>query len=78
MPVKVTYLSGRDVQTDIRQGGIVTDIAKKLASIDVLRNSDFGGAVVSGMDKISMESRIAAWSEETMENIDSLKAFEVF
>ena len=78
MPVKVTYLHGRDIQTDIRQGGIVTDTAKKLAAIDVVRNSDFGGAVVSGMDRVSMESRISAWSEETTENIDSLKAFEVF
>ena len=78
MPVKVTYLHGRDIQTDVRQGGIVTDTAKKLAAIDVVRNSDFGGAVVSGMDRVSMESRISAWSEETTENIDSLKAFEVF
>ena len=78
MPVKVTYLAGRDIQTDYRQGGIVSDIAKKLAAIDVVRNSDFGGAVVSGMDRVSMESRIAAWSEETADNIDSLKAFEVF
>ena len=78
MPVKITYLSGRDIQTDVRQGGIVTDTAKKLAAIDVVRNSDFGGAVVSGMDRVSMESRISAWSEETAENIDSLKAFEVF
>ena len=78
MPVKVNYLAGRDIQTDFRQGGIVSDVAKKLAAIDVVRNSDFGGAVVSGMDRVSMESRIAAWSEETAETIDSLKAFEVF
>ena len=78
MPVKITYLAGRDIASDVRQGGIVTDIAKKMAAIDVVRNSDFGGAVVSGLDRVSMESRISAWTEETSENIDSLKAFEVF
>ena len=78
MPVKITYLAGRDIQTDVRQGGIVQDMAKKLAAVDVVRNSDFGGAVVSGMDRVSMESRISAWTEETADNIDSLRAFEVF
>ena len=78
MPIKITYLAGRDIQADVRQGGIVTDIAKKLAAIDVMRNSDFGGAVVSGMDRVSTESRLSAWAEETADNIDSLKAFEVF
>ena len=78
MAVKITYLSGRDIATDIRQGGIVTDTTKKLAAMDVVRNSDFGGAVVSGMDRVSTESRISAWTEETANNIDSLQAFEVF
>lgn len=78
MAVKITYLAGRDIATDVRQGGIVSDTAKKLAAMDVVRNSDFGGAVVSGMDRVSTESRIAAWTEETANNIDSLQSFEVF
>ena len=78
MPVKVTYLAGRDIQTDTRQGGIITDITKKLASIDVVRNSDFGGAVVGGLDRVSMSERISGWDEEVRETLDSMKAFEVF
>ena len=78
MPIKVTYLAGRDIETDVRQGGIVQDIAKKIAAVDIMRTADFGGAVVSGMDRISMESRVAGWLEETADTIDSLKAFEVF
>ena len=78
MAVKITYLAGRDISSDVRQGGIVTDTAKKLAAMDVVRNSDFGGTVVSGMDRVSTESRLAAWTEETANNIDSLQAFEVF
>ena len=78
MPVKVTYLSGRDIQTDTRQGGIITDITKKLAAIDVVRNSDFGGAVVGGLDRVSMSERISGWDEEVRETLDSMKAFEVF
>jgi len=78
MPVKVTYLAGRDIQTDTRQGGIITDITKKLAAIDVVRNSDFGGAVVGGLDRVSMSERISGWDEEVRDTLDSMKAFEVF
>ena len=78
MPVKVSYLAGRDIGTDIRQGGIASDLAKKKAAIDVVRSSDFGGTVVGGMDRVSLEQRIASWSNELDETIDSLKAFEVF
>jgi hypothetical protein len=78
MPIKVTYLAGRDIQTDIRQGGIVQDCAKKLAAIDVMRDADFGNLVVSGMDRIQMSQRVDSWSQEVEDRLDSLKAFEVF
>ena len=78
MPVKVTYLAGRDIQTDIRQGGIVQDCTKKLAAIDVMRDADFGNLVVSGMDRIQMQQRVDGWSQEVEDRLDSLKAFEVF
>ena len=70
MPVKVTYLAGRDINTDTRQAGIVTDIAKKMTAIDVIRSSDFGGAVVSGMDRVNLESRVTAWQEEIADKLD--------
>ena len=78
MPVKVNYLAGRDIATDVRQGGIASDIAKKKAAIDVVRSSDFGGTVVGGMDRVSLEQRISSWTNEVDDTIDSLKAFEVF
>ena len=78
MPVKVTYLHGRDIQTDVRQGGIVTDITKKLAAMDIARSADFGGLVVSGMDRFDIGSRIQSWQSEIETNLDSMRAFEVF
>tara|TARA_Y100000004_G_scaffold34740_1_gene37170 strand:- start:5506 stop:6621 length:1116 start_codon:yes stop_codon:yes gene_type:complete len=78
MPVKVTYLYGRDIQTDVRQGGIIQDIAKKMAAIDVARSADFGGLVVSGMDRMDIGSRISSWQEEIADALDGMKAFEVF
>ena len=78
MPVKVTYLHGRDIQTDVRQGGVIQDIAKKLAAIDVARTADFGGAIVSGMDRMDIGSRIQSWQLEIEDNLDAMKAFEVF
>ena len=78
MPVKVTYLNGRDIQTDVRQGGMIQDIAKKLAAIEVSKQADFGGAVVSGMDRYDLGSRINSWQQEIETNLDSMRAFEVF
>jgi len=78
MPVKVTYLYGRDIQTDVRQGGIVQDIAKMIAATEVAKNADFGGLVVSGMDRYDIGSRISSWQTNIDDTIDSLKAFEVF
>ena len=78
MPVKVTYLHGRDIQTDVRQGGIIQDISKKLAAIEVSKQADFGGAVVSGMDRYDLGSRINSWQQEIEANLDSMRAFEVF
>ena len=78
MPVKVTYLSGRDINTDYRQGGIVQDLAKKLAAIDIVRSSDFGNLVVSGTDRVQLAQKIDGWQAEIEDRLDSLRSFEVF
>ena len=78
MPIKITYLAGRNINMDYRQGGMVQDIAKKLAAMDVMRTADFGNLVVSGMDRVSMSEKIQQWQAETEERLDYMKAFEVF
>ena len=78
MPVKVTYLYVRDIQTDIRQGGMITDMAKKLAATEIARSADYGGLVVSGMDRYDISSRIQSWQAEINANLDSMRAFETF
>jgi hypothetical protein len=78
MPVKVTYLSGRDIHMDVRGGGIVHDAAKKIAAINILRSADFGNLVVSGMDRVQLAQRIEAWQMEVEDAMDSLWSFEVF
>ena len=78
MPVKITYLYGRDIQTDVRQGGIIQDITKMIAATEISKNADFGGSVVSGMDRYDIGSRISGWERNIEETIDSLRSFEVF
>ena len=78
MPVKITYLAGRDINTDITQAGIVAEICKRMAAIAVVRNMDFGQLTVSGMDRVSMSEKINAWQEEVEDRLDFLTAFEVF
>ena len=78
MPIKVTYLAGRDINTDIVQAGIIQEACKKMTAIDVMRSSDFGNLAVSGMDRVSMSEKISAWQEEIEDRLDFLTAFEVF
>ena len=78
MPVKISYMHGKDIATDSRRGGIVFDMARKLASIDVLRDADFGNLVVSGMDRMTISEKISTWSQEIDERLDSMRSFETF
>ena len=78
MPIKVTYLNGRDFNTDVRENGIVHDACKKLAAIDITRTADFGGLVVSGMDRVPSPQRLDGWKAEIDEQLESLRAFEIF
>ena len=51
---------------------------KKLVAIDITRSADFGGAVVSGMDRVQLSPRIEGWKMEIEEELESLRAFETF
>ena len=78
MPVKVTYLTGRDIAMDTRGGGIAHDAAKKMAAINVMRSADFGNLVVTGMDRVQIGERTQAWEAEIEDAMDSLWSFEIF
>ena len=57
---------------------MIQDITKKLAAIEIARSADYGGSVVSGMDRYDISSRIGGWQSEIETNLDSMRAFEVF
>ena len=78
MPIKVTYLNGRDFNTDVRENGIVHDACKKIAAMNIARSADFGGILVSGMDRVPTPQRLESWKAESDEQLESLRAFEAF
>ena len=77
-PIKVTYINGRDFNTDVRENGIVHDACRKIAAINVARSADFGGLIVSGMDRVPTPQRLESWKSEVDEQLESLAAFEIF
>jgi len=77
-PVRVKYLYGRNIGTDARESNYVHEIAKKLAAIEVLKNSDFGNMAVSGMDRVPLQQKLQMFATEASEGIESLKAVEIF
>ena len=46
--------------------------------MEIIRSADAGTLTVSGVDRISMESRLNSWQEEVNDNLDRMGAFEVF
>jgi len=77
-PVRIKYLYGRNIQTDHREGGFVHELSKKIAASEVIKNSDFGNLVVSGMDRVPLQQKLQLWATEIVEGIESLKAVEIF
>tara|TARA_R100001510_G_C7461004_1_gene81530 strand:- start:22 stop:513 length:492 start_codon:yes stop_codon:yes gene_type:complete len=78
MPIKIKYLYGRNIGTDVREGPFVTEITKKLAAIEILKNSDFGNLAVSGMDRVPLQQKLQLFQVEVSEGIESLKRVEIF
>jgi len=77
-PVRIKYLYGRNLATDVREGGFVTELTKKMAAIEILKNSDFGNLTVSGMDRVPLQQKIQLFTTEIVEGIESLKGVEIF
>ena len=75
--VRVSYIYGNSIYNE-REGGIVNDVAKKLAALDVLHNHDYTLIIPSGADRISLERKSDLWRVEIEENIGRLAAWEIF
>jgi len=77
-PIRISYVYGKHPNEDAREGPMVTELAKKLTAVEILRNSDFGETVVGGTDRVGMAQRIDQYQAETEANLEMLRAFEVF
>ena len=77
-PVRVTYIHGNNIYYNSREGGIINDICKKMAAIDVLQNHDYTVLFPSGVDRISMERKTDLWRAEIEDRTESLRSWEVF
>ena len=57
---------------------IIHEACKKLVAIEITKNADFGGMVVSGMDRVTLSQRMELWQQELDDQLESLRAFEIF
>ena len=77
-PIRITYLAGRDINTNPFEAGVVFDSANKIAAIEVIRSCDFRQFVVSGTDRVQLLQKIEGWERDVEQRLDDLRAFEVF
>ena len=77
-PVRVTYVYGNNIYYNEREGGMVNDITKKLAALDVLHNYDYTILLPSGTDKIALERKSDLWRAEVDDVMESLRSWETF
>lgn len=75
-PVRVSYIYGRDLDTDY-QAGLVKEITTKLAAIDVLETTDYTVLTSSGVEHVSIDDKIRTYREETAEQLELLKSWLV-
>ena len=77
-PVRVSYLYGKNIFTDEREGGLVNDITRKQVAADIFTSHDYSLLAVSGSDRIGMDRKVDIWRTEVEEKIDLLQSWEVF
>jgi len=75
--VKVDYVYGRDWETN-PEFFIVEDIATKLAAADLLRHHDYSALIVSGTDKVPLESKIRLLEESAEARMDELVGVAIY
>jgi hypothetical protein len=75
--VQVDYVYGRDPEVD-KEFFIVEDIATKMASIDILKHHDYSGMIVSGSDKVDLNSKIRFLEDEVEMRLDELTGAAIF
>ncbi len=76
--VRITYIYGSNIWDNEQEGGVVNDIAKKRAAIDVFTAHDYSIVATSGADRISLERKVDLWREEIAELAEDLRGWEVF
>jgi len=76
-PIKIKYIWGNDIDTD-DNGGFISQLAAKMAAIELYRTHDYSIIAVSGLDKIPLDRKVDQWTLEVDEGIESLKSWEVF
>jgi len=75
-PVRVSYFHGGDIHGHGPEGGIVWDITRKLAAIDVYTNHDYSILTVAGSDRVSLDRKIDGWKMEIEERLTRLERWE--
>ena len=75
--VQVEYTWGKDARTDY-QFQIAEDVATKIAAIEITRNSDYSILTSSGVDKVSIESKVATWREDVENSLEEIVGLFVY
>lgn len=77
-PIRISYVYGKNPNEDAREGPMVTELAKKIAAVEILRNSDFGETLIGGSDRVGMAQKVDQYQREIEDVLEMMRAFEVF
>ncbi len=69
--VKIDYAYGRDLEVD-HEFFIVENLATKMVAREILHNSNYNQLIVSGTDKVPIESRVHILENEIEQQLDEL------
>ena len=77
-PIRISYVYGKNPNEDAREGPMVTELTKKIAAVEILRNSNFGETLVGGGDSVGMAQKVDQYQREIEDVLEMMRAFEVF
>lgn len=69
--IQIDYVYGRDLEVD-SEFRIVEDIATKIAAKDIYLTYDMTGMIISGADKVPLDSKVRMLEEEIQDRLESI------
>ena len=76
-PLRATYTWGKDWWTD-RRSRKIEQLATKMVAYNILMNHDYTPLLKAGLDRVTIERRLDAWSKEIEDGLEEIRRIVIY